>query len=403
MCGFAVKFYADEGTRELVGNNIVVFFIQESMKIPDLAHAVKPEPHNQMLQAASAHHTFSEFVSLMPESTHMLMWQMSDRTLPRSYATMQGFGVHSFRFVNDTGDSVFVKFRWRPKTGTLFAGLGQGGEKTFGADPKYHRRDLWKRIESGAYPEYELGVQIFTEEQAEQFSFDILDATKLISEEIIPVQPVGRMALNRNSENFFAEIEQVAFWITHVVPRIDFSNDPLPAGRIHSDIDFQIPRLGGPNFHEIPIKSLIVQAHNNQRDGLHRHAIHLGRVNYELNSLAGGCPFQAGAAQGFVPVPARLQANEEQAKVRRRSESSLITTPTPRCFTKLRRWWKKPILPPIPALSSARSPCRPFVSARCPCCAMHRKTWRKNWQKDWALKPRPMQCLWHWPTRPSQR
>ena len=317
--GFAVKFYTDEGNWDLVGNNIPVFFIQDAMKFPDLAHAVKPEPHHQMPQAASAHDTFWDFVSLMPESTHMLMWQMSDRTLPRSYATMQGFGVHSFRFVNDAGKSVFVKFHWTPLAGTHSL-VWDEAVKISGADPDYHRRDLWERIESGAYPEYKLGVQLFTEEQAEQFSFDILDATKLIPEELIPVQPIGRMVLNRNPDNFFAETEQVAFCTAHVVPGIDFSNDPLLAGRIHSYIDTQISRLGGPNFHEIPINAPIAPVHNNQRDGLHRQAINRGRVSYEPNSLAGGCPFQAGAAQGFVTVPARLQAQEEQAKVRGKPE-----------------------------------------------------------------------------------
>jgi catalase len=317
--GFAVKFYTDEGNWDLVGNNIPVFFIQDAMKFPDLVHAVKPEPHHQMPQAASAHDTFWDFVSLMPESTHMLMWVMSDRGIPRSYATMQGFGVHSFRFVNDAGESVFVKFHWSPMAGTHSL-VWDEAVKISGADPDYHRRDLWERIESGAYPEYELGVQIFTEEQAEAFSFDILDATKIIPEELVPVQPVGRMVLNRNPDNFFAETEQVAFCTAHVVPGIDFSNDPLLAGRIHSYVDTQISRLGGPNFHEIPINSPIAQVHNNQRDGMHRQAIHRGRVNYEPNSLAGGCPFQAGAAQGFVSVPARLQAQEEQAKVRGKPE-----------------------------------------------------------------------------------
>ena len=317
--GFAVKFYTDEGNWDLVGNNIPVFFIQDAMKFPDLVHAVKPEPHNQIPQAASAHDTFWDFVSLMPESTHMLMWVMSDRGIPRSLATMQGFGVHSFRFVNDAGESVFVKFHWEPKAGTHSL-VWDEAVKISGADPDYHRRDLWERIESGAYPEWELGVQIFTEEQAEQFSFDILDATKIIPEELVPVRPVGRMVLNRNPDNFFAETEQVAFCTAHVVPGIDFSNDPLLAGRIHSYVDTQISRLGGPNFHEIPVNSPIAQVHNNQRDGMHRQAIHRGRVSYEPNSLAGGCPFQAGAAQGFVTVPARLQAQEEQAKVRGKPE-----------------------------------------------------------------------------------
>jgi catalase len=317
--GFAVKFYTDEGNWDLVGNNMPVFFIQDAMKFPDLVHAVKPEPHHQMPQAASAHDTFWDFVSLMPESTHMLMWVMSDRAIPRSYATMQGFGVHSYRFVNEAGESVFVKFHWEPKYGTHSL-VWDEAVKISGADPDFHRRDLWERIEAGAYPEWELGVQIFTEAQAEEFSFDILDATKLIPEELVPVQKVGRMVLNRNPDNFFAETEQVAFCTAHVVPGIDFSNDPLLAGRIHSYVDTQISRLGGPNFHEIPINAPIAQVHNNQRDGMHRQAIHRGRVSYEPNSLAGGCPFQAGAAQGFVSVAARLQAKEEQAKVRGKPE-----------------------------------------------------------------------------------
>ncbi|MEO6319879.1 MAG: catalase [Polaromonas sp.] len=317
--GFAVKFYTDEGNWDLVGNNMPVFFIQDAMKFPDLVHAVKPEPHHQMPQAASAHDTFWDFISLMPESTHMMMWVMSDRAIPRSFATMQGFGVHSYRFVNEAGESVFVKFHWNPTAGTHSL-VWDEAVKISGADPDFHRRDLWERIESGAYPEYELGVQIFTEEQAEKFSFDILDPTKIVPEELVPVQPVGRMVLNRNPDNFFAETEQVAFCTAHVVPGIDFSNDPLLAGRIHSYVDTQISRLGGPNFHEIPINAPIAQVHNNQRDGMHRQAIHRGRVNYEPNSLAGGCPFQAGAAQGFVTVPARLQAQEEQAKVRGKPE-----------------------------------------------------------------------------------
>ena len=317
--GFAVKFYTDEGNWDLVGNNIPVFFIQDAMKFPDLVHAVKPEPHHQMPQAASAHDTFWDFVSLMPESTHMLMWLMSDRAIPRSYATMQGFGVHTFRLVNEAGDSVFAKFHWSPKAGTHSLTWDEA-VKISGADPDYHRRDLWERIESGAFPEYELGVQVFTEEQANGFSFDILDATKLVPEELVPIRPVGRMVLNRNPDNFFAETEQVAFCTAHIIPGIDFSNDPLLAGRIHSYVDTQITRLGGPNFHEIPINAPIAQVHNNQRDGLHRQAIPRGRVAYEPNSLAGGCPFQAGAAQGFTSVAARQDAREDQAKVRAKPE-----------------------------------------------------------------------------------
>jgi catalase len=317
--GFAVKFYTDEGNWDLVGNNMPVFFIQDAMKFPDLVHAVKPEPHHAMPQAASAHDTFWDFVSLMPESTHMLMWAMSDRGIPRSYATMQGFGVHTYRMVNAEGESVFVKFHWSPKAGTHSLTWDEA-VKISGADPDYHRRDLWERIESGAFPEYELAVQVFTEAQAQGFSFDVLDATKIVPEELVPLRPLGRMVLNRNPDNFFAETEQVAFCTAHVVPGIDFSNDPLLAGRIHSYVDTQISRLGGPNFHEIPINSPIAPVHNNQRDGLHRQAIHRGRVAYEPNSLAGGCPFQAGAAQGFTSVAARLQAKEEQAKVRAKPE-----------------------------------------------------------------------------------
>ena len=317
--GFAIKFYTDEGNWDLVGNNMPVFFIQDAIKFPDLIHAVKPEPNNAMPQAASAHDTFWDFASLMPESTHMLMWQMSDRALPRSYATMQGFGVHSFRLVNAAGESVFCKFHWSPKAGTQSL-VWDEAVKISGADPDFHRRDLWDRIEAGAFPEWEFGVQVFTEEQAQAFSFDILDATKLIPEELVPVQMLGKLVLNRNPDNFFAETEQVAFCTAHVVPGIDFSNDPLLAGRIHSYIDTQISRLGGPNFHEIPINASLASVHNNQRDGLHRQAIPRGRVSYEPNSLAGGCPFQAGAGQGFVTVPARLQAAEQQDKVRGKPE-----------------------------------------------------------------------------------
>jgi catalase len=307
--GFAVKFYTDQGNWDLVGNNIPVFFIQDAMKFPDVVHAVKPEPHHAMPQAASAHDTFWDFVSLMPESTHMLMWVMSDRAIPRSFRMMQGFGVHSFRFVNDAGESRFVKFHWSPLAGTHSLAWDEA-VKISGADPDFHRRDLWEAIEAGDYPEYELGVQVFTEKQAEQFSFDVLDATKLIPEELVPVQPVGRMVLNRNPDNFFAETEQVAFCTAHLVPGLDFSNDPLLAGRIHSYVDTQISRLGGPNFHEIPINAPVAQVHNNQRDGMHRQAIARGRVAYEPNSLGAGCPFQAGAS-GFMSFSQRSEADDK--------------------------------------------------------------------------------------------
>lgn len=310
--GFAVKFYTDEGNWDLVGNNMPVFFIQDAMKFPDLVHAVKPEPHHAMPQAASAHDTFWDFVSLMPESTHMLLWLMSDRALPRSYRMMQGFGVHTYRFVASDGASHFVKFHWTPRLGT-HALVWDEAVKIAGADPDYHRRDLWEAIESGEYPEWELGIQLFTAELAEAFDFDVLDATKLIPEELVPVRPVGRLVLDRNPDNFFAETEQVAFCVAHVVPGIDFSNDPLLAGRIHSYVDTQLSRLGGPNFHEIPINAPLAPVHNHQRDGLHRQAVHRGRVSYEPNSLGGGCPFQAGA-QGFVSFPEPVSGHELRVK-----------------------------------------------------------------------------------------
>jgi catalase len=310
--GFAVKFYTDEGNWDLVGNNIPVFFIQDAMKFPDLVHAVKPEPHHGMPQAASAHDTFWDFVSLMPESVHMQTWIMSDRAIPRSYRMMQGFGVHTFRMVNARGESVFVKFHWNPLAGTHSLDWDEA-VKISGADPDYHRRDLWEAIEAGAYPEWELGLQIFTEEQADKFTFDVLDATKIIPEELVPVQKVGRLVLNRNPDNFFAETEQVAFCTAHIVPGLDFTNDPLLAGRIHSYVDTQISRLGGPNFHEIPINAPVAQVHNNQRDGMHRQTINRGRVSYEPNSLAGGCPFQAGG-RGFVSFPQPVEEDKVRGK-----------------------------------------------------------------------------------------
>ncbi len=310
--GFAVKFYTDQGNWDLVGNNMPVFFIQDAMKFPDLVHAVKPEPHNAIPQAASAHDTFWDFASLSPETTHMLMWVMSDRAIPRSLRMMQGFGVHTFRLVTAEGASQFVKFHWKPKLGTHSL-VWDEAAKISGADADFHRRDLWEAIESGEYPEWELGLQLFSEAQAEAFSFDVLDATKLIPEELVPVRPVGRMVLNRNPDNFFAETEQVAFCTAHVVPGIDFSNDPLLAGRHHSYVDTQISRLGGANFHELPINASLAPVSNNQRDGIHRQAVNRGRVAYEPNSLGGGCPFQAGA-KGFVSFPQPLEGEKLRGK-----------------------------------------------------------------------------------------
>lgn len=311
--GFAVKFYTDEGNWDLVGNNMPVFFIQDAMKFPDLVHAVKPEPHFAMPQASSAHDTYWDFVSLMPESTHMLLWQMSDRAIPRSYRMMQGFGVHTFRLINAQGESVFCKFHWTPVAGT-HALCWDEAVKISGADSDFHRRDLWEAIEAGAYPEWELGLQVFTEEQAEEFEFDVLDATKLVPEELIPVIAVGKLVLNRNPDNFFAETEQVAFCTAHIIPGIDFSNDPLLQGRIHSYLDTQISRLGGVNFHEIPINAPLAPVHNNQRDGMHRQAVARGRVSYEPNSLGGGCPFQAGGAKGFTSFPERVSEDKVRGK-----------------------------------------------------------------------------------------
>jgi catalase len=310
--GFAVKFYTDEGNWDLVGNNMPVFFIQDAMKFPDLIHAAKPEQHFAMPQAATAHDTFWDFVSLMPESTHMLMWAMSDRAIPRSYRMMQGFGVHTFRLVDAKGESRLVKFHWDPVLGTHSLDWDEA-VKISGADPDFHRRDLWEAIEAGAYPEYELGMQIFTEEQAERFSFDVLDATKIVPEELVPITKVGKLTLNRNPDNFFAETEQVAFCTAHIVPGIDFTNDPLLAGRIHSYVDTQITRLGGANFHEIPINAPVAEVHNNQRDGFHRQAIPRGRVAYEPNSLGGGCPFQAGQ-RGFTSFPEPIRDDKLRGK-----------------------------------------------------------------------------------------
>ena len=310
--GFAVKFYTGEGNWDLVGNNIPVFFIQDAMKFPDLVHAVKPEPHHQMPQASTAHDTFWDFVSLSPETAHMLMWVMSDRAIPRSYRMMQGFGVHTFRLVDAGGQSRFCKFHWTPAAGAHSLAWDEA-VKISGCDPDFHRRDLWEAIEAGNYPQWTLGLQVFTQEQADAFSFDILDPTKLVPEELVPVQPVGRLVLDRNPDNFFAETEQVAFCTAHVVPGIDFTNDPLLQGRIHSYVDTQLTRLGGPNFHQIPINAPLVEVHNNQRDGMHRRAIPRGRVNYEPNSLGGGCPFQAGA-RGFVSFPQPVVEDKVRGK-----------------------------------------------------------------------------------------
>jgi catalase len=315
--GFAVKFYTEEGNYDLVGNNMPVFFIQDGIKFPDLVHAIKPEPHNEIPQASSAHDTFWDFISLMPESMHMIMWLMSDRALPRSFQTMEGFGVHTFRFINEEGKSSFVKFHWKPVLG-VHSLVWDEAVKLAGKDPDFNRRDLWENINNGNYPEWELGVQIVPEEDEHAFDFDLLDATKIIPEAQVPVQIIGKLTLNRNPDNFFAETEQVAFHPGNIVPGIDFTNDPLLQGRLFSYLDTQLIRLGGPNFHEIPINRAIAPVDNNQRDGYMRQTIVKGRVSYEPNSLGGGCPMQkAWSEGGFVSFPEPL----EGTKIRVRSES----------------------------------------------------------------------------------
>jgi catalase len=315
--GFAVKFYTQEGVYDLVGNNMPVFFIQDSTKFPDFVHAVKPEPHNEIPQGASAHDTFYDFISANPESTHMLLWAMSDRALPRSLRMMEGFGVHTFRFVNAEGKWRFVKFHWKPLLGTHSV-LWDEAQQISGKDQDFHRRDLWANIEMGAYPEWELGVQIIEEEDEHKFDFDILDSTKLIPEELVPVQAIGKMVLNRNVDNYFAETEQVAFCLSHIVPGIDFSNDPLLQGRLFSYLDTQLKRLGGPNFHEIPINRSLAPVHNNQRDGHMRQTINKGQVAYGPNLLNDQYPKQAKQSEGgFSSVYERV----EGPKIRRRSKS----------------------------------------------------------------------------------
>jgi len=282
--GFAVKFYTAQGNFDLVGNNIPVFFIQDAIKFPDLIHAAKQDPDREFPQAQTAHDTFWDYISLTPESMHMIMWIMSDRTIPRSLRMMEGFGVHTFRMVNAAGESTFVKFHWRPKLG-LQSVVWDEALKINGADPDFHRRDLWEAIEAGDFPEWEFCLQTFSQAQADGFDFDVLDATKLIPEEVIPLRVVGRMVLDRNPTNFFAETEQVAYCTANVVPGIDFTNDPLLQGRLFSYLDTQLKRLGSPNFHQIPINAPKCPFHNLQRDGHMQMGVPAGQVNYEPSSL----------------------------------------------------------------------------------------------------------------------
>eukprot|EP01097_Dermamoeba_algensis_P008228 TRINITY_DN5408_c0_g1_i1.p1 TRINITY_DN5408_c0_g1~~TRINITY_DN5408_c0_g1_i1.p1 ORF type:complete len:758 (+),score=200.02 TRINITY_DN5408_c0_g1_i1:98-2275(+) len=310
--GFATKFYTSEGNFDLVGNNIPVFFIQDAIKFPDLIHAGKPEPNDEIPQAQTAHDNFWDFISLTPESAHMVMWALSDRGIPRSYRMMQGFGVHSFVLVNANGKRTFAKFHWRPTLGTHSL-VWDEALKLAGVDPDFHRRDLAEAIQSGAFPEYLLGVQLVDEDEAEKFEFDVLDSTKIIPEEMVPVEIVGKMVLNRNPDNFFAETEQVAFHTGHLVPGIEASNDPLLQGRMFSYVDTQLTRLGGPNFEEIPINRPVCPVFNNQRDGFHRMSINRSPVNYFPNRF--GCPFTATAAQGgYVHSPAMVHGEKVRMK-----------------------------------------------------------------------------------------
>ena len=316
--GFAVKFYTDEGNYDLVGNNIPVFFIQDALKFPDLIHAAKPEQDLEIPQAQTAHDTFWDFISLMPESLHMVCWAMSDRAIPRSFRMMEGFGVHTFRFVNASGVATFVKFHWKPVLG-VHSLPWEESQQLGGLDPDFHRRDLFEAIDSGVFPEWEFGVQLIPEADEFKFPFDLLDPTKLVPEELVPVRRIGKMVLNRNPDNFFAEIEQAAFHPGHLVPGIDLTYDPLLQGRFFSYTDTQLTRLGGPNFHELPVNRPLAHVHNNNRDGFGRQLIPKGNVAYEPNSLKkGGCPFHAGADMSkFVSYNERISAQ----KVRARSSS----------------------------------------------------------------------------------
>lgn len=315
--GFATKFYTDEGNYDLVGNNIPVFFMQDAIKFPDFVHAVKPEPHNEIPQAQSAHDTFWDYIANNEESAHMVMWHLSDRAIPRSLRMMEGFGVNTYRFINAEGRAHFVKFHWKPTLG-VHSLVWDEAQKIAGKDPDFHRRDLYENIEKGNFVEFELGVQLIPEEKEFDFDFDILDPTKLWPEEEVPVRLLGKMTLNENVDNFFAETEQVAFHVGNVVPGIDFSNDPLLQGRLFSYTDTQLIRLGGPNFHELPINRSICPFHNNMRDGFGRQTINTGPVSYHKNSIQNNYPRPATEEEGgYVHYAEKVEGH----KIRARSES----------------------------------------------------------------------------------
>lgn len=335
--GFAVKFYTQEGTWDLVGNNMPIFFIQDAMKFPDLIHSVKPEPNKEIPQAASAHDTFYDFVSLTTETMHNQIWLMSDRGIPRSFRMMEGFGIHTFRLINKQGKAHFVKFHWKPKLG-VHSVTWDEAVKISGADSDFHRRDLWDAIEAGQYPEWELGLQIVPEEDEHKFEFDLLDPTKLIPEEMVPVKIIGRMVLDRNPENFFAETEQVAFLPGSIVPGIDFTNDPLLQGRLFSYRDTQLSRLGSHNFHQLPINRPITEVRNNQRDGHMQMEIPKGQTAYFPNTLGGGCPYLSTVAEGgFESYQERIDAK----KIRTRSESFSDHFSQPALFYRSLADWEK--------------------------------------------------------------
>jgi catalase len=313
--GFATKFYTSQGNFDLVANNFPVFFIQDGIKFPDVIHAVKPEPYNEIPTGASAHDSFWDFVSLQSETMHTVMWLMSDRAIPRSFAMMQGFGVHTFRLINAEGRSTFVKFHWTPKRGVNSL-VWDEAQQIAGRDPDFNRRDLWDLIEAGQFPEYEFGVQLIPESDADRFDFDLLDPTKIVPEELVPVRPVGRLVLNRNPDNFFAETEQVAFCVQNVPPGIGFTDDPLMQARLFSYLDTQLTRLGGPNFASIPINRPIVPVRHHEQDGFHYDDIPLRQANYHPNSISEGYP-KVGGENGYVHYPEW----EEGHKLRKRAES----------------------------------------------------------------------------------
>lgn len=315
--GFAVKFYTQEGNYDMVGNNMPVFFIQDAIKFPDLIHALKPEPNNEIPQAQSAHNTFWDFVTTTPETAHTVMWLMSDRAIPRSYRMMEGFGIHTFKLINSEGQTKFVKFHWKPLLG-VHSLVWDETQKIAGKDPDFNRRDLWENIENGNFPEWELGIQLLDLADEFKFDFDVLDCTKLWPEEIIPVKRIGKMTLDRNVTNFFAETEQVAFCPANLVPGIDFTNDPMLQGRIFSYLDTQISRLGGVNFHQIPINSPLVKVNNNERDGMHRVTIDEGVAAYFPNALQRGEPHPARVGESAY---AHHQQKVEGQIIRARSES----------------------------------------------------------------------------------